>query len=188
MMPGHAEVTHCASVSNTLYRQGSAPGRHSKPQPEVKMNFSVTAASLMLQAPAGASLNRGNYADFNQVGPRPLERLVTDVVEVAEGIRRHLRKLPIDLGSTPASERQAKGLLAELQDDLIVLLARSGIEREDPTGSTFDPTTQQLVAEQQSSSHLPGTVIETVACTWWLNGLLLRPGMVFVAKAAAVVA
>jgi molecular chaperone GrpE len=39
------------------------------------------------------------------------------------------------------------------------------------------------MAEQESETHAPGTVLQTWSKAWTLNGRLLRPAMVVVAKA-----
>jgi molecular chaperone GrpE len=39
------------------------------------------------------------------------------------------------------------------------------------------------MAEQESSEHPPGTVIQAWTAAWTLNGRLLRPPMVVVSKA-----
>ena len=39
------------------------------------------------------------------------------------------------------------------------------------------------MAEQESETHPPGTVIQAWSKAWTLNGRLLRPAMVVVAKA-----
>ena len=64
------------------------------------------------------------------------------------------------------------------------LLERHGIARVDPTGAAFDPNLHQAMAEQESAEHPPGTVMQAWTPAWTLNGRLLRPAMVVVAKAA----
>jgi molecular chaperone GrpE len=41
------------------------------------------------------------------------------------------------------------------------------------------------MSEQESADHPPGTVLQAWTNTWLLNGRLLRPAMVVVAKAPA---
>ena len=65
------------------------------------------------------------------------------------------------------------------------LLERNGIKREDPTGTAFDPNLHQAMSEQDSAEHPPGTVIQAWTPAWTLNGRLLRPAMVVVAKVPA---
>ena len=61
---------------------------------------------------------------------------------------------------------------------------RNGIKREDPTGAPFDPNLHQSMGEQESAAHPPGAVAQAWTPAWTLNGRLLRPAMVLVAKAA----
>jgi molecular chaperone GrpE len=63
-------------------------------------------------------------------------------------------------------------------------LERNGIRRDDPVGQPFDPNLHQAMAEQESELHAPGTVLQAWSKAWTLNGRLLRPAMVVVAKAA----
>ena len=62
-------------------------------------------------------------------------------------------------------------------------MERNGIAKVDATGKPFDPNLHQAMAEQPSSEHPPGTVLQAWTPAWTLNGRLLRPAMVVVAKA-----
>ena len=62
-------------------------------------------------------------------------------------------------------------------------LERNGIKHHDPVGQPFDPNLHQAMAEQESELHAPGTVLQAWSKAWTLNGRLLRPAMVVVAKA-----
>ena len=64
-------------------------------------------------------------------------------------------------------------------------LERNGIKQDDPAGQPFDPNLHQAMAEQETDAHPPGTVIQAWSKAWTLNGRLLRPAMVVVAKAPA---
>ena len=57
-----------------------------------------------------------------------------------------------------------------------------GVRRDDPTGAAFDPNLHQAMAEQESAEHPPGTVLQAWTPAWTLNGRLLRPAMVVVAR------
>ena len=74
---------------------------------------------------------------------------------------------------------------AGVERSFIALLERNGIKREDPTGALFDPNLHQAMAEQESEAHPPGTVMHAWTSGWTLNGRLLRPAMVVLAKAPA---
>ena len=72
-----------------------------------------------------------------------------------------------------------------IERSFIALLERNGIVATDPTGASFDPNLHQAMAENESGDHPPGTVIQAWSLAWTLNGRLLRPAMVVVAKAPA---
>lgn len=69
-----------------------------------------------------------------------------------------------------------------IERSFLALLERNGIVATDPTGAAFDPNLHQAMAEQETTEHPPGTVIQTWSLAWTLNGRLLRPAMVVVAK------
>jgi molecular chaperone GrpE len=57
------------------------------------------------------------------------------------------------------------------------------VEAIDPTGQPFNPELHQAMAMQPSNTVEPGTVITSFQKGYVLNGRLLRPAMVVVAKA-----
>ncbi len=69
----------------------------------------------------------------------------------------------------------------------MAILERNGIRRVDPTGAMFDPNLHQAMGEQETAEHPPGTVIQAWTPAWTLNGRLLKPAMVVVARAPATV-
>ena len=106
-----------------------------------------------------------------------------DVAEAAENLKRGIDAMPA-AGGNEAIERLREGFIG-VERSFIGLLERNGIKREDPTGATFDPNLHQAMAEQETAEHPPGTVIQAWSQAWTLNGRLLRPAMVVVAKAPA---
>ena len=70
-----------------------------------------------------------------------------------------------------------------MERSFLSLLERNGIAKVDATGKPFDPNLHQAMAEQPTVEHPPGTVIQAWTAGWTLNGRLLRPAMVVVAKA-----
>jgi molecular chaperone GrpE len=112
-----------------------------------------------------------------------VQKFAKDVVEAAENLRRGLSSLP------PATEGEPE-IVAKLRDgfegverSFVALLERNGIAGADPVGKPFDANLHQAMAEQPSAEHPPGTVVQSWSRAWTLNGRLLRPAMVVVAKA-----
>nr|WP_240759839.1 nucleotide exchange factor GrpE [Lichenicoccus roseus] len=112
-----------------------------------------------------------------------VQKFARDVVEVAENLRRGLASLP------PASDSDLPlaGKLREgfesVERSFLGILERNGITGTDPTGALFDANLHQAMAEQPSADHPPGTVMQAWTSAWTLNGRLLKPAMVVVAKA-----
>lgn len=112
-----------------------------------------------------------------------VQKFARDVAEVAENLKRGLTSLP-----APAEgEAEIIGKLREgfegIERSFVAALERNGVKMEDPTGQLFDPNLHQAMAEQESAEHPAGTVIQAWTPAWTLNGRLLRPAMVVVAKA-----
>ena len=70
-----------------------------------------------------------------------------------------------------------------VERSFVSLLERNGINADDPVGKPFDANLHQAMAEQATAEHPPGTVVQSWSRAWTLNGRLLRPAMVVVAKA-----
>jgi molecular chaperone GrpE len=123
--------------------------------------------------------------DVDDARQYSVQKFATDVVEAAENLRRGLDSLPLPSADEPASIVSLRNGLVETERGFVRLLERNGIKREDPTGSSFDPNRHQAVSEQLSANHAAGTVLQTLTPSWSLNGRLLKPAMVVVAKAPA---
>ena len=112
-----------------------------------------------------------------------VQAFARDVVEAAENLKRGLDSIPPQsLGEPEIVDRLRDGF-AGVERSFVGLLERNGIRREDPLGAMFDPNLHQAMAEQESTEHPPGTVLQAWSGAWTLNGRLLRPAMVVVAKA-----
>ncbi len=114
-----------------------------------------------------------------------VQKFASDVAEVAETLRRGLAAIPAAAPDEPALVARLREGFEGTERSFLAALERHGIVREDPTGSLFDPNKHQAMAEQESAEHPPGTVMQAWSLAWLLNGRLLRPAMVVVAKAPA---
>jgi molecular chaperone GrpE len=113
-----------------------------------------------------------------------VQKFATDVVEAAENLHRGLQRLPPASAHEPESVTGIRTGLIEIERGFIGVLERNGVKRDDPKGTLFDPNLHQAMAEQEAEGITPGTILETLAPTWTLNGRLLRSAMVIVAKPA----
>jgi len=114
-----------------------------------------------------------------------VQKFATDVAEAAENLRRGLDAIPTAAEGEPEIVTRLREGFTGVERSFVALLERNGIKREDPTGKRFDPNLHQAMAEEESAAHPPGTVMHAWTQGWTLNGRLLRPAMVVVAKAPA---
>jgi molecular chaperone GrpE len=114
-----------------------------------------------------------------------VQKFAADVVEAAENLKRGIDALPPPVADEPAILAKVREGLQSMERSFVATLDRNGVRRQDPLGQPFDPNLHQAMAEQESETHPPGTVIQAWSSAWTLNGRLLKPAMVVVAKAPA---
>jgi molecular chaperone GrpE len=120
-------------------------------------------------------------ADAEKYG---FSRFATDLVSVADNLRRALDSLP----EAEAKDDRARSLLAGVEAterELLAAFERHGMKRIDPKGEKFDPNFHQAVFEAESTGRPAGTIVEVLQPGYVVHDRLLRPAMVGVAKGGA---
>ncbi|MCF3945582.1 nucleotide exchange factor GrpE [Acidiphilium sp. AL] len=114
-----------------------------------------------------------------------VQKFAGDVAETAENLRRGLEALPAPEAGEPKLIGKLREGFEGVERSFLAMLERHGIKAEEPAGAAFDANKHQAMAEQESADAPPGTVLQAWSRTWTLNGRLLKPAMVVVAKAPA---
>ena len=108
-----------------------------------------------------------------------LERFAAELLPVRDSL---------ELGVQNGAQADAKSMLAG-QEATLKLLERAfdkfSIKQIDPRGQRFDPATQEAVMMQEDAAAKPDSVLQVVQAGYELNGRLLRPARVVVARAPA---
>lgn len=120
--------------------------------------------------------------DVDDARQYAIKKFAEDVAEAAENLRRGLSSLPPVAEDEPAIVTKLREGFESIERSFVGILERNGVKRVDPTGQPFDANLHQAMAEQPSTDHPPGTVIQAWTQGWTLNGRLLKPAMVVVAK------
>jgi len=128
-----------------------------------------------------------NRRDLDDARQYAVQSFARDVVEGAENLRRGLASLPPATPGEPETVTRLREGFEGVERSFLGILERHGITRADPTGQPFDANRDQAMAEQPSADVPPGTVLQAWTSAWLLNGRLLRPAMVVVAKAPEAV-
>ncbi len=130
-----------------------------------------------------ANVRTRGKRDADDARQYAVQKFARDVVEAADNLRRGLSSLPTEAEGEPEIVTKLRNGFEGVERSFLSLLERNGIARVDPTGQAFDANLHQAMAEQPSADHAPGTVMQAWTAGWTLNGRLLRPAMVVVARA-----
>ena len=134
-------------------------------------------AALRAQADA-VNIQRRSEQEIEKARKFALERFCGDLLSVVDNLERALES---------AGDDQAIASLLEgielTRKGLMDVLVKYGVESVDPMGEPFDPETAQAMSMVEQPDAEPNSVIGVMQKGYTLNGRLLRPAMVMVAKA-----
>ena len=113
--------------------------------------------------------------DLEQARKFANERLLGDLLSVIDSLERGLDPSVTDL------KRMREGTEITLRQ-LIKVADDHGLKAVDPTGEAFNPEHHQAMSLVDSPAHKADSVVQVMQKGYLLNGRLLRPAMVAVAK------
>lgn len=105
-----------------------------------------------------------------------------DLLSVADNLRRALDAMPAELvNSNPQLKNLTDGIEAT-ERELLRTFEKNGIEKLDPIDQPFDPNFHEVMFETPIPGKAGGTVIQVIEAGYTLNGRILRPARVGIAK------
>ncbi|MFN3714696.1 MAG: nucleotide exchange factor GrpE [Alcanivoracaceae bacterium] len=107
-----------------------------------------------------------------------LEKFSADLLPVADNLERGLSAVPAEDEALKAVREGIELTLKSLAD----VFVRHGIEGVDPRGSQFDPQLHEAMAMVPVPGAEPNSIIDVLEKGYSLNGRLIRPARVVVAK------
>ncbi len=127
------------------------------------------------------NIRKRGQRDVEQAHKFGVERLLSDLVPVKDSLEMALQSL----GDKPEAAALATGVQMTLKL-LGSALERQGVKEIDPAkGDAFDPEWHEAMATQESADVPADAILLTVQRGYALNGRLLRPARVLVARAPA---
>ncbi|MCG8434261.1 MAG: nucleotide exchange factor GrpE [Gammaproteobacteria bacterium] len=166
-------------------------------QAEEKAQLELTKLQEALQASrAEADENRNLYLrtaaelenvrkrsqrDLEQAHKYALERFSGELLQVKDSLEMGLAAAT-DKGSTADSLREGMAMTLKL---LTAAMEKFGVTDVNPEGEPFNPEFHEAMAMQESPGAAPNTVLTVVQKGYLLNGRLLRPARVIVAREPA---
>ncbi len=104
------------------------------------------------------------------------ERLLAELLPVLDSL---------DAGLNAAAAGDSEALRAGLEltrQQLLKVAADNGLTVVDPQGQSFDPDQHQAISQADQAGAEPGSVLQVFQKGYLLNGRLLRPALVVVAR------
>jgi len=105
------------------------------------------------------------------------EGLILEFLPILDNFDIAEKKIPNDL----KENENVKGLL-QIKQQILDFLRKKGVEEIKSVGEKFNPAYHEVVGEVETDEFETGTIIEEVQKGYKINGRVLRPAKVKVAK------
>ena len=125
------------------------------------------------------NLKKRTLRDLENAHKFALEKFARELLTVIDSLDLGIQA---STGDSPEVVQIREGSELTLKQ-LETVFAKFNIEAVDPIGESFNPEHHQAMSMQPTSEYEPNTVVNVFQKGYLLNGRLLRPAMVIVAKA-----
>lgn len=142
------------------------------------LDEAATHKDVAIRAKAESeNIRRRAEREISNASKFALERFAKEVLAVVDSLEKAL-ELPAE---GEAEKAMYEGI--ELTYKLLTnTLNKFSIEQISPLGDAFDPGLHEAMVMQESDEHEPNSVMHVVQAGYSLNGRLIRPARVIVAK------
>jgi molecular chaperone GrpE len=113
--------------------------------------------------------------DIEQAHKYAVDRFANDLIGVKDSL-----ELGLIAAADPTTLRAGTEATLKL---LGKAFEKAGLTEIDPLGEPFNPELHEAMAMQPSNEHVPDSILQVVQKGYQLNGRLLRPARVIVARA-----
>lgn len=178
---------------NTATGQEPEQGNTEAPQDNLSMRIAELETALAVAQEEAANekdkalriaaeaenVRRRSLQEVEKATNFALEKFAGELLEVIDNLERAIQVIdPND----EAIKAVAEGVQITYKGFLNTI-TKFGLEAVDPQGAPFDPQLHQAMSMQENSEVAANTVLHVMQKGYLLNGRLLRPAMVMVARA-----
>ncbi|MFH7564201.1 nucleotide exchange factor GrpE [Oceanimonas smirnovii] len=128
------------------------------------------------------NIRRRAAQDVEKAQKFALEKFVNELLPVIDSLERAIEHTSDE---TDAFKAVHEGVELTLKS-LISAVEKFGVAQIDPQGQPFDPNKHQAMSMVESDEVAPNAVLAVMMKGYELNGRVLRPAMVMVAKGPAI--
>jgi molecular chaperone GrpE len=144
-------------------------------QQQAKQNWD---RALRVQAEM-ENLKRRTEKDLENAHKFALEKFAKELLVVLDSLELGIQAATSDNPDVVKLREGSELTIKQFES----VFAKFNIEKIDPLGQPFNPEQHQAMSMQPSAEYAPNTVMAVFQKGYMLNGRLLRPAMVVVAKA-----
>jgi len=120
------------------------------------------------------NIRKRSSRDIEQAHKYAVDRFANDLIGVKDSL-----ELGLIAAADPATLRAGTEATLKL---LAKAFEKAGLTEIEPLGAPFNPELHEAMAMQPSNEHVPDSVMQVVQKGYQLNGRLLRPARVIVAR------
>lgn len=111
-----------------------------------------------------------------------ISRFSKDLLPVADNLKRALDSIPADLLEEHDALKNLVDGIQATERELLRCFETNGIEKVEPLDQPFDPNFHEVMFEAPIPEKQAGTIIQVIEPGYVLNGRILRPARVGIAK------
>lgn len=172
----------------TEIQQPANDGAPENDDPVVALQAEVAELKDRLLRALADAQNTRRIADREkqEASQYAVTRFARDMLAVSDNFSRALAACPPD--KLAAADGQVRGVIEGVEvteRQLLSTLENHGVKTIDTSDGKFDPNLHQAIAEVPGHGKPAGTIVDVVQTGFTLNGRLLRPAMVTVARREA---
>ena len=105
-----------------------------------------------------------------------------DLLSVADNLRRALDSIPAELAEQQPQIKTLIDGIKATERELLRSFTKNGIQKTEPLNERFDPNFHEVMFEAPMPDKQNGIIIQVIEAGYTLNGRILRPARVGIAK------
>jgi molecular chaperone GrpE len=133
---------------------------------------------LRLQAENDNTARR-NERELANAHKYALDKFVNELLPIIDSLELSTSKVTPELKDAASSVIEGVDMTLKM---FYAAMEKFGVKQVDPLSQPFDPELHQAISMQENAGVAPGTVTAVLQKGYTLNGRLVRPALVVVAK------
>ncbi|WP_342238348.1 nucleotide exchange factor GrpE [Inquilinus sp. OTU3971] len=168
---GTAGVTDDAALAGALERISELEADNAKLKDQALRALAETE-----------NIRRRSEREREDTAKYAISGFAKSLLDAADNLRRAIDAVPAGAVEADAALKTLVDGVAATERQLLAAFERHGVTRIEPVGETFDPNFHQAMFELPGTGKPAGTIVQVIQPGYVLQGRLLRPAMVGVAR------